>query len=187
MNYTFNHYRFLEKYNDGITEIKPLVIFDLDGTLADITHRVPLLENKEDPDRWEKFYKACINDKPIEPAVSLFVYFNYLDNIDVQIWTGRSDEVKSQTYDWLVSLPDVKLYIPCPYGQERQYIERCIPIKMRKQGDHRPDYVLKSEWHDSMSAYDKDRLMVVYEDRKQVVDMWRSKGVFCCQVANGDF
>ena len=38
------------------------VIFDLDGTLADIRHRRPLVENGNN--NWDEFFKQCVNDIP---------------------------------------------------------------------------------------------------------------------------
>jgi hypothetical protein len=60
-------------------------------------------------------------------------------------------------------------------------------MKMRPDGDHTEDTALKSDWYDAMLEEDKDRLMFVFEDRTRVVNMWRSKGVPCFQVAPGDF
>ena len=33
----------------------------------------------------------------------------------------------------------------------------------------------------------KDNVFAVFDDRNQVVDMWRSNGLTCFQVADGDF
>ena len=51
--------------------MRPLYIFDLDGTLCNIEHRLHLLDNKTDKDRWDKFYKACVNDKPNMPVLQI--------------------------------------------------------------------------------------------------------------------
>lgn len=52
--------------------MKPLYIFDLDGTLADLTHRLHFLENKTDKRRWDKFHAACSKDKPKYNVIWLF-------------------------------------------------------------------------------------------------------------------
>ena len=46
----------------------PLYIFDLDGTIALIDHRRPLLESKSS-DRWQKFFAACVDDEPNKPVI----------------------------------------------------------------------------------------------------------------------
>lgn len=58
-----------------------------------------------------------------------------------------------------------------------------IPLKMREEGDHRPDTVIKEEWLDACDA----KPTLVFEDRASVVAMWRSHGITCCQVREGDF
>ena len=58
---------------------------------------------------------------------------------------------------------------------------------MRKDGDHRPDHVIKSEVLETIvKGYGKPPLMV-FDDRNAVVKMWRDKGIPCLQVADGDF
>ena len=51
----------------------------------------------------------------------------------------------------------------------------------------RPDEELKSYWYLSLSEEDKKRLVAVFDDRTKLVKMWRSLGVACFQVAEGDF
>ena len=42
----------------------PMYIFDLDGTLANIEHRVHILKNTDNSNRWRDFYAACDKDEP---------------------------------------------------------------------------------------------------------------------------
>jgi hypothetical protein len=156
---------------------KPLFIFDLDGTLAEIDHRRAQLDtdlslagaggNLEPA--WRRFYAACVDDTIIEPVARIYRTLAKAGN-DVWIWTGRSDEVIRDTRDWLLTagmFPD--------------------QLRMRKAGDHRADDVLKAEWLGSLAALDTQRLVCVFEDRRRVVDMWRGAGVQCLQVAPGAF
>ena len=57
---------------------------------------------------------------------------------------------------------------------------------MRKQHDNRADWIVKKElFVDEISnIYD---VKFVLDDRQQVVDMWRSLGLTCFQVAEGNF
>lgn len=59
-------------------------------------------------------------------------------------------------------------------------------LYMRSEGDTRKDSVVKYEL---FNYYVRDRFDVefVLDDRDQVVDMWRSLGIKCLQVAPGDF
>ena len=46
---------------------------------------------------------------------------------------------------------------------------------------------LKQHWLDNDPYIDKDDVFAVFDDRNQVVDMWRDNGLTCFQVADGDF
>lgn len=147
-----------------------IVIFDLDGTLADCTHRVPLL-----PD-WDAFYAACDRDSLIEPIGALYRHM-HADwfNWDVRIWTGRRESERDKTLMWF---DDHKLPLPDhqdPIGGES--------LLMRPDGDHRPDTELKLDW----LTESIDRPLLVFEDRTSVVNMYRKQGIQVCQVAPGDF
>ena len=152
-----------------------LYIFDLDGTLADITHRRPLLENKTNKNRWHEFFDACDKDKPNFPVIKTLNSLVMQGN-DVWIWSGRSDEAKEKTISWLKE-----------HCSAFSFSFHNIPLKMRKAGDYTPDDILKKQWLDEMSENDRGRLVAVFDDRQRVVDMWRANGVTCFQVAEGDF
>ena len=164
--------------------MKPLYIFDLDGTLALIDHRRHLVADKKNQ-RWDEFYKACGDDKPNPKIIKLLEHLIEVDcgecgakistDYDIFIFSGRSDLVKKETIDWLLKYVNL---LP-------EYSHKIL--KMRKHGDNTPDEVLKRQWYDELSQSDKDRLVCVFDDRQKVVDMWRSIGVTCLQVAKGDF
>lgn len=59
-------------------------------------------------------------------------------------------------------------------------------LHMRPAGDRRRDSIVKAELFDR-HVRDQYRVLVVLDDRKQVVEMWRSLGLTCLQVAEGDF
>lgn len=152
---------------------KPLYIFDLDGTLADNKHREHFLANKDDPDRWRRFFAACGQDDPVRPVISTMTAL--LMTSEVWVWSGRSAEVREITEAWL-SLHTVLM------SWELRRV-----LRMRDEGDFTPDDTLKRSWLHEMSATDRVRLVAVFDDRQKVVDMWRSEGVACFQVAPGDF
>ena len=139
------------------------VVFDLDGTLALTEHRANFLA---DPGRrdWRGFYAACDKDGPNPPIIATLLALAAAGH-DIEIWSGRSDEVEDKTTAWL----------------EAQGLGH-IPIRTRAAGDRRPDTTLKAEWLDEGRRPD-----LVFEDRASVVALWRSRGIVCCQVAPGDF
>ncbi len=144
----------------------PLYIFDLDGTLALIEHRRHFVEG--DKKDWPAFFAACKDDSPNLPVRAVLLALQR-SGAEVRIWSGRSDEVRELTEQWL-----------------RFFNIECS-VKMRYAGDHQPDEKLKASWFDSLSQEDRIRLIAIFDDRDRVVDMWRKRGVACLQVAPGDF
>ena len=160
--------------------MNPLYIFDLDGTLCDITHRRHHVQQDQSKGsiklpwkpNWPQFYKDCVHDTP-KPAV-IHTLRCLAAHSDVYVWSGRSDEVYEETVDWL------QKHVMWGSG-------RLLELTMRKSGDHTPDDVLKSRWYDEMSNDDKARLVATFDDRDRMVKMWRDLGITCFQVAPGDF
>lgn len=139
------------------------VIFDLDGTLANAEHRVHHLTG--DVKDWRAFYSACDMDEPVAPVLAT-AHAMIAAGHDVEIWTGRSAEVADETGHWL----------------DRNGLEGIL-LRMRPIGDHQPDTTLKASWLEE-TAVKPD---LVFEDRASVVEMWRSHGIVCAQVAPGNF
>ena len=59
-------------------------------------------------------------------------------------------------------------------------------LHMRKTGDSRKDCIVKKEIFDA-EIKDKYYIEFILDDRDQVVKMWRSMGLTCLQVADGNF
>lgn len=151
--------------------MKPLYIFDLDGTLALIEHRRHFVENGAN--RWDEFHAACVGDKPNVPVIETMISLQNGGMCEIWIWSGRSDSVREQTMKWLANNTG-QFWLP-------------HEVKMRTHGDYTPDDVLKKCWYDTMLDVDKARLVATFDDRDRIVKMWRDLGVTCFQVAPGDF
>ena len=151
------------------------VIFDLDGTLADITHRRHLIPGAFTTDEiersrmWKVFNSHCPGDTPIKPMVKMAQILKDAGHHEIIILTGRSDKYKEQTVAWLTEHG-------VPYDH----------LFMRPEEDHRPDTRLKWEiYRDKIRVrWDVD---FVFEDRATVVEMWRSEKLLCLQCDKGDF
>lgn len=150
--------------------MKPLYIFDLDGTIALCEHRKHFLDTKD----WRGFYAACHEDVP-NTAVIATMYNLCRSGADVWVFSGRSSEVRGKTLAWLAQHAP---YISQPWENT---------IVMRDEGDHRPDDELKQQYLDRMLTEDRERLVAIFDDRDRVVKMWRDNGVMCFQVAPGAF
>jgi hypothetical protein len=142
-----------------------IVAFDLDGTLANIEHRLHLIHSK--PSNWPAFFRACVDDEPNQAVIDVCRAL-VISGHAVDVWSGRSDIVRAESERWL-----------------NQYAIGYRRLLMRREGDYRPDQIVKAEWLEAMAP--EDRPVLAFDDRQRVVDMWRAHGVQCCQVAPGDF
>lgn len=143
-----------------------IIIFDIDGTIANSKERAEKFLSGDIKD-WDSFYDNCDKDELIYPTCGFCKVFD--ETCDVFYVTGRPESIREKTTAWLKknNLPITEMF-------------------MRKDGDHRPDYIVKKE------IYEKEiapyfNVVAVFEDRQQCVDMWRELGITCYQVAKGDY
>lgn len=149
-----------------------MIIFDLDGTLANIEHRRHFVTDGNN--QWDEFHEACVDDEPCYPVlITMVALLN--EGHDVQIWSGRSDIVRPQTERW------IQKHIFC-------YLERHKrpTLIMRQHKDNTPDQELKLRWL-NVARLNNVKIDFVFDDRNKVVKMWRDNGIQCFQVAAGDF
>ena len=152
------------------------IIFDLDGTLADIEDRRQLCTKENGKMDWDKFFDpANIDlDKPNIPVINTLRAFA-IAGYKIAIFSGRSAKTEEATKKWLNENG-------CVYDI----------LKMRPIKNFRPDEDLKLLWFQDTfftsgsSEFDGD-VEMVFDDRQKVVDMWREIGLTCAQVAPGNF
>ena len=143
------------------------VLFDIDGTLADIGHRRSHLDG-ERPD-WKSFNKATGDDTPNEPVVSLYRTLWNSGEFELILVTGRNERFRDVTEQWLA-------WNEIPFGK----------LLMRANRDSRADHIIKEEiLHDLLAS--GRQIAFTVDDRQQVVDMWRRNGITCLQCDVGDF
>lgn len=149
------------------------VIFDLDGTLADIEHRKKFITGELGYVSWKNFNKPenVAKDKPKPEVIKVFQMYKNA-GYKVLIFTGRVDISREITENWLEE-------------------NNCVPDKliMRPNGNHRPDTEMKTKWLNEEFPNDtwKTEVEAAYEDRDKVVKMYRDMGIQCFQVEYGDF
>lgn len=115
------------------------------------------------PYDWTKVDEDQINE-PVARTLEILK-----ENLEIVILSGRDSVCREATEKWL------------------KY--NCIPFKelfMRAEGDMRKDSIVKRELFEEhiRERYD---VQCVFDDRDQVVKMWRDMGLPCFQVAEGDF
>ncbi|MGQ0846785.1 MAG: phosphatase domain-containing protein [Sporichthyaceae bacterium] len=75
----------------------PLAIVDIDGVVADVRHRLPLLEGRVKD--WEAFFAAASLDPPHPEGVDLVL--RLAEDHDVVFLTGRPSRIRRDTQRWL--------------------------------------------------------------------------------------
>lgn len=133
------------------------IICDIDGTLAHMKNRSPFEWSKVGNDRLDE----------VVAEVALRQVITHKDTLILV--SGRDESCRQITEDWLDKNGIV-------------YDE----LHMRKEGDMRKDTIIKKEIYDNCIR-GKYNIRFVLDDRNQIVDMWRSLGLKCLQVAEGDF
>lgn len=147
------------------------IVFDLDDTLSDTSHRQHILNQEgfaSESEKWNAFFDACDKDAPNKALIDLMQTLA-ISHHRIEIWTGRSDRVRTKTEAWLAK-------------HVRTNIRYRPIIRMRKEGDYRHDTEVKADW---IAEHGKPDL--VFDDRNTVVKWWREQGVVCCQVKESDF
>lgn len=156
-----------------MTNSPPVIVCDIDGTIADLTHRLHFINDEhgklKHPD-WDSFFAAVKEDTPIDP-VRTIVYALHKFGYDIVYVSGRRDDAQCRrdTRAWLVRHS-------FPRGE----------LLMRPNGDTRPDDIIK---HELYVKYIKPNcnVLLVLDDRDRVVKMWRAEGLTCFQVNEGSF
>jgi hypothetical protein len=144
------------------------IICDIDGTIADLTHRLHHINTPGQRKNWDAFFEACPQDKPHKDIINLLLGYLSKPWLDLVFVSGRSAIVRNQTTNWL---------------REQGFTK--FDLYMRQEKDHRPDHITKAEIY---NKYLKHRdIWFVLDDRDRVVQMWRDHGLRCLQVAPGNF
>lgn len=145
------------------------IIFDIDGTLSDPTHRRDFIATK--PKNFGAFFAAQHLD-PVHEDICYLL--RLLDNDDnrIIVCTGREEVYRDVTQKWLTEVARVW------YCVDRLY--------MRPKKDYRADHIIKEELLQQIRQDGYDPKMV-FDDRNRVVEMWRLNGLRCLHVAEGNF
>ena len=168
-----------------VDQSREYIIFDIDGTLADISHRLHhIKEEKEDvrgengswkgqivvqrPD-WQAFNNDMVHDTLNRHIAAIYGSMcpphHSRGSIVV---TGRPETHRKQTEKWLrdnLIFPDY--------------------LFMRPAGDYRSDVDVK---RDIVKNNISDaKVLLVIDDRSKVVEMWRELGYHCLQCQKGDY
>lgn len=136
-------------------------LVDIDGTLAQMNGRGPF------------DWKRVGEDEPIMTVIETVKALSR-SGYEIIFMSGRDRVCMPETLAWLETHFDDELLIAVSN------------LFMRAENDMRKDSIVKHELFWNLVAH-KYNVVGVFDDRNQVVHMWRDIGLTVFQVADGDF
>ena len=163
-----------------------MIVWNLDGTLANCEHRLHFIREPDmwianpefvknpmqssimtNPEwrnfkpNWNAFYEACDKDKPIRAVCDILRDLSC--EYDYEIWSGRCESVRDKTEKWIQD------YLYCTFNSDK--------LRMRPIGDYTPDDQLKERWlYEALAKGEK--IDFVFDSDAASISMWKSRGVF---------
>ena len=146
--------------------LPPCIIVDLDGTVA--------LKSSRSPYDYSRVYEDSVVEETMNIVNKVVAYDEATKKTttDLIFLSGRSSDCREETTRWI----DDKLNLKHDYK-----------LFMRRSDDpHRADFIIKDELFEEHVA-GKWNCIGVFDDRSQVVRMWRAKKLPVFDVANNRF
>jgi hypothetical protein len=134
-------------------QAKPLAVFDIDGVVADVRHRLHHVESR--PKDWEAFFAGAAEDPPIPAGIALAQ--EYARDHDLVWYTGRPQRLRRTTIAWL-----------------RHHGLRAAVLHMRPGRDFRPAPRFKTEVVADIAR--RAGVAVVVDDDPAVVEALTAAG-----------
>lgn len=146
------------------------ILVDIDGTMA--------LMNGRGPFDWHRVGEDLANEKVVQLVNWLDDYFDLQYDLfgtrpEIIFMSGRDEVCREETVMWLASLR---------FEGHKLYMRPSLPDSVQQPGDE----IIKLALFDEHIRHNYD-VQFVLDDRDKVVEMWRSIGLTCLQVAPGPF
>ena len=132
---------------------RPLAVFDIDGVVADVRHRLHHVESK--PKNWDAFFAGAADDPPIPAGIALAA--EYARDHELVWYTGRPQRLRRTTIAWL-----------------RQHGLRAAVLHMRPPRDFRPAPLYKTDLLADLAR--RAEIGVVVDDDPAVVEALQAAG-----------
>ena len=145
-----------------------VVLVDIDGTIADITHRLHFVKpgkgNKKD---WTGFFESMGEDL-VRDEVRKAVMGLFNSGKTIIFMSGRPEKYRELTQRWLA----------------KNFLNIYYTIIMRRTTDKRPDDETK---RDLFNEYfpDKSVVYAIFDDRPRVLRVWKELGLNVIDVGGG--
>lgn len=141
------------------------VVFDIDGTLADIEHRrVHLMQDEPDWKTFNSLMHLDVIHEDIRRLLFQLEKHNY-----IVLCSGREDCFRQVTEEFL---------------DKNNVVYEAL--YMRAEGDFRSDDIIKLEMLEKVTS-NFERPWLWIDDRDKVVQALRGAGIRVLQVCNGDY
>lgn len=142
-----------------------IIIFDIDGVLADCDHRLMHILAKKPAD-WDTFDKLTSFDLPIKNMHRLLKLAAINPFIEIILLTGRADrnDVRKDTRAWL-----------------RNHDLEFNKLVMRTDGDHSPAHIMKLRKLEQLNIQPHE-VITVFEDHPKTIQALRDSGYHVCDV-----
>ena len=138
-------------------KLSEIICLDLDGTVADGRARLHYIKNP--PKDWHNFFMESADDPPYQIIVDMINDEVKNGNIIV-VTTARPYKYYNVSKDWLDKNK-------IPYNL----------IFMRKDGDFRPDYIVKEEMISEIHQILGRKPTRAYDDKDEVINMFLANGL----------
>jgi len=147
-----------------VTETRPTVVIDLDGTLRDTSEIIHLVTEK--PKRYDEFYQACATAPPLSDIVLQIKQQYFNPGWYIVIATGQPEKYRRENQRWI-----------------HEHLGQTHFMFTRDDGDHRKAPAVKLQmltdmW--SMGLHPAD----AWDDDPDVVKMYLMNGIKAHLVPN---
>jgi len=145
---------------------KPFVLCDIDGTIADCSHRQMYVQGEGKKD-WKTFFSMMDEDTPRLDVIKTVMEYKSKGH-EIILLTARPEDYREMTEEWVAKHTDIDP----------------LTIIMRNSGDKRPDNEVKQQMFE-MYFKDKYPIETMIDDRPVVIRMWQEIGVPVIDVGKG--
>lgn len=154
------YYHNIEPYKNDL-EKYPAIVVDIDGTIA--------LKSDRSPYDYSRVYEDGVQ---LNVATLLYTIDHYpINPPEIIFLSGRSEDCRAETERWL----------------DEKFQMGGHSLFMRPSDDpSTADFIVKDRLFDKYVA-DHFNVIGVFDDRRQVVQMWRTKGLTVLDVAGNKF
>jgi hypothetical protein len=145
--------------------MKDVYVFDLDGTIADNTHRLHFLKLKT-TDRWDIYKSHSSNDTPI---LEMLYVFNFLCTYkNVIVISGRNESERLDTLAWL---------------KKNTYFSLTERLFLRPDNNFVSSYEYKAEQlHNAIKKLNIKNINLIFDNDLDTIMKFKHLGYMCMHV-----